>query len=79
MVANQQSLSPLAPHPAMASSSTFAKAKSFGKRVVGQPEEPVPVVTVKDWLRSVSQNPARDVSRYCFYVIAYCLTLVAPI
>ncbi|EJF62428.1 sulfate permease [Dichomitus squalens LYAD-421 SS1] len=48
----------------MASSSTFAKAKTYGKRVIGRPEDPVPVVTVKDWVRNISQNPARDALRY---------------
>ncbi len=45
----------------MASSSAFVKAKSFGKRIVGQSEQPVPVVSIKDWTRNLSQNPARDV------------------
>nr|VWO98822.1 Diguanylate cyclase [Ganoderma boninense] len=48
----------------MTSPSAFAKAKSFGKRIIGQSEHPVPVVTVKDWTRNLTQNPARDALRY---------------
>lgn len=48
----------------MASSSTFAKAKSFGKRIIGQSEQPVPVVSVKDWTRNLSENPVRDVGPF---------------
>ncbi|KAH9853989.1 sulfate permease [Lenzites betulinus] len=44
--------------------SLAAKAKSFGKRVIGQPEEPVPVVSIKDWVGSISSNPKRDALRY---------------
>ncbi|KAI1790789.1 sulfate permease [Ganoderma leucocontextum] len=48
----------------MASSSTFAKAKSYGKRIIGQSEQPVPVVSVKDWTRNLSRSPGRDALRY---------------
>ena len=41
--------------------SLVARLKSFGKRVIGQPEEPVPVVTVKDWVRNLSKDPKHDV------------------
>ena len=41
--------------------SLAARLKSFGKRVIGQPEDPVPVVTVKDWVHNISKDPKRDV------------------
>ncbi|KAI0781182.1 sulfate permease [Trametes elegans] len=44
--------------------SFFAKAKSYGKRIIGQPEDPVPVVSVKDWVRTISKDPKRDALRY---------------
>ncbi|KAI0665048.1 sulfate permease [Cubamyces menziesii] len=44
--------------------SLVARLKSFGKRVIGQPEEPVPVVTVKDWVRNLSKDPKHDVLSY---------------
>lgn len=41
--------------------SLVEKAKSFGKRVIGQPEQPVPVVSIKDWASSVTSSPSRGV------------------
>lgn len=37
-------------------------AKKAAKRVVGHPEDPVPVVTVEHWVRNLSQDPKQDVS-----------------
>ncbi|CDO76529.1 hypothetical protein BN946_scf184750.g9 [Trametes cinnabarina] len=45
-------------------SSLVAKLKRYGKRVIGQPEDPVPVVTIKDWVRNISRDPKRDALRY---------------
>ena len=42
--------------------SAYSKAKQWGKRVIGYPEDPVPVVGVSHWLRGLSRNPKRDVS-----------------
>ncbi|TFK90970.1 sulfate permease [Polyporus arcularius HHB13444] len=44
--------------------STTARAKSFVKRVIGRPEEPIPVVTVKDFVGGLSRDPKRDALRY---------------
>ncbi|EIW60605.1 sulfate permease [Trametes versicolor FP-101664 SS1] len=44
--------------------SLVEKAKSFGKRVIGQPEHPVPVVSIKDWASSVTSSPSRGALRY---------------
>ncbi|KAH9951374.1 sulfate permease [Amylocystis lapponica] len=36
----------------------FSAAKSYGKRIIGEPEHPLPVVSVKDWVGHVVQNPS---------------------
>lgn len=43
--------------------SVLAKAKQYGKRIIGYPteEEDVPVVSVAHWIRGLSQDPKRDV------------------
>ncbi|KAI0646824.1 sulfate permease [Trametes meyenii] len=45
-------------------SSLVEKVKSYGKRIIGQPEDPVPVVSVQDWVRNQSKDPKREVLRY---------------
>ena len=55
---SQASPPPPAP-PTMAS--LYRKAKSVGKRVIGQPEEEVPVVSVQDWVNRLDIRPRRDV------------------
>ncbi|RPD65885.1 sulfate permease [Lentinus tigrinus ALCF2SS1-7] len=40
------------------------RAKSFVKRVIGRPEEPIPVVTIKDFVSDLSSDPKRDALRY---------------
>ncbi|KAI0085466.1 sulfate permease [Irpex rosettiformis] len=44
--------------------SVYAKAKQLGKRIIGYPEDSVPVVGVSHWFRSLSQNPKRDALSY---------------
>ncbi|KAI0818831.1 sulfate permease [Irpex lacteus] len=44
--------------------SAYARVKQWGKRVIGYPEEPVPVVGVAHWVRNLSQNPKRDILNY---------------
>jgi sodium-independent sulfate anion transporter 11 len=39
-----------------------SKAVKWGKKVIGHPEDPVPVVSSKDWLRGLVGNPKEDVS-----------------
>ncbi|KZT11507.1 sulfate permease [Laetiporus sulphureus 93-53] len=40
------------------------KVKSTAKRIVGYPEEPVPVVTVGQWVHNRCRDPKRGVIRY---------------
>ena len=35
--------------------------KSFGKRVIGYPEERVSVISSKDWVNNLSKDPKREV------------------
>ncbi len=56
--------------------STTAKAKSFVKRVIGRPEEPIPVVTVKDFVGGLSRDPKRDVRLVLFAIRALYLLLI---
>ncbi|KAI0747885.1 sulfate permease [Daedaleopsis nitida] len=44
--------------------STVDKSKRFVQRVIGRPEDPTPVVTLKDWFNSFTSNPRRDALRY---------------
>ncbi|KAI0721527.1 sulfate permease [Cerioporus squamosus] len=44
--------------------SSTARVKSFVKRVIGRPEEPTHVVTVKDFVSNLSRDPKRDALRY---------------
>ncbi len=43
--------------------SVLARAKQYGKRIIGYPaeDEDVPVVSVAHWIRGLSQDPKRDV------------------
>ena len=41
--------------------SLLSKAKSLAKRVVGQPEDGVPVQTVQGWVKDLGVSPKRDV------------------
>ena len=42
--------------------SHFAKAKEFGKKVIKYPEDPVPVISTKDWVRDVTRDPLQKVN-----------------
>ncbi|GBE82467.1 Probable sulfate permease [Sparassis crispa] len=42
----------------------FSTAKRYGKRIIGYPEESVPVVSVSDWVRHLSRDPKREVLHY---------------
>ena len=44
-----------------AMASFFSKAKSLGKRVVGQSEDEAPAITLNEWVRSLDIKPKRDV------------------
>ncbi|KAI0340645.1 sulfate permease [Trametopsis cervina] len=44
--------------------STIDKVTRWGKRVIGQPEEPIPVVGVAHWTRGWFQNPRRGILNY---------------
>lgn len=37
------------------------KLKNLGKQIIEYPEDAVPVVSTKDWVRDLSRNPVRDV------------------
>lgn len=37
------------------------KVKNFGKRVIHYPEDPVPVVSSRDWVKGVFANPLQKV------------------
>lgn len=50
------------------------KAKAFGKRVIGYPEEPIPVVSSKDWANDTFTNPRSFVS----FVYGICTIYVDP-
>jgi solute carrier family 26 (sodium-independent sulfate anion transporter), member 11 len=39
-------------------------AKRLGKRVVHAPEDPVPVVSVGDWLSNLTKDPKGEVRRF---------------
>ncbi|TFY76919.1 hypothetical protein EWM64_g7091 [Hericium alpestre] len=39
-------------------------AKRFGKRVIAYPEEPIPVISSKDWIRNLSKSPRQDAIDY---------------
>ena len=39
----------------------IANAKEFGKKVIDYPEEPVPVISTKDWLSRVFSDPLQKV------------------
>ncbi|KAG5639596.1 hypothetical protein H0H81_010798 [Sphagnurus paluster] len=41
-----------------------ASAKRLGKRIIGYPEEIVPVVTVKDWATQYTSNPKQRIIDY---------------
>ncbi|EIN03668.1 sulfate permease [Punctularia strigosozonata HHB-11173 SS5] len=45
-------------------SSAKDTAKKLGKRVVHAPDDPPPVVSVRDWIRGLSDDPKRDVINY---------------
>ncbi|OBZ75180.1 hypothetical protein A0H81_04563 [Grifola frondosa] len=45
-------------------SAVAIKAKNIGRRIIGYPEENVPVVSVADWFRGLSSDPKRDVLHY---------------
>lgn len=42
----------------------LSKIKSAAKRIVGAPEEPVPVVSVGHWVRNLSRDPKQDAIDY---------------
>ncbi|KAI0687186.1 sulfate permease [Cytidiella melzeri] len=44
--------------------SAYSRFKQWGRQVIGQPEEPIPVVGVSDWVHSRSQNPKSAVRNY---------------
>ncbi|PSR88884.1 hypothetical protein PHLCEN_2v5033 [Hermanssonia centrifuga] len=44
--------------------SAFAKLKNYGKRTIGYPEDPVPVVSINHWVGNLSQDPKRDFLNY---------------
>ncbi|KAA1471250.1 sulfate permease [Dentipellis sp. KUC8613] len=39
-------------------------AKRFGKRIIGYPEEKIPVISSKDWIRNLSKDPKGDAIDY---------------
>ncbi|THH13348.1 hypothetical protein EW146_g6854 [Bondarzewia mesenterica] len=39
-------------------------AKKYGKRVIGYPDDSVPVVSSRDWVRNLSKNPKREAIDY---------------
>lgn len=41
-----------------------ASAKRLGKRVIGYPEEVVPVISSKDWFNQFGGNPANSVRSF---------------
>ncbi|KIP06016.1 hypothetical protein PHLGIDRAFT_107526 [Phlebiopsis gigantea 11061_1 CR5-6] len=44
--------------------SAYTKAKKWGKKAIGYPNERVPTVSVAHWLRGLSQDPKRDALSY---------------
>lgn len=44
--------------------SAFTRAKRWGKKVIGKPENAPPVVSIAHWIRNLSASPKRDV---CFF------------
>lgn len=48
-------------------SKAASTAKRLGKRVIGYPEVSVPVVSVKDWVTGLTDDPKRLVS---FHILA---------
>lgn len=44
--------------------SVAAKVKNYGKKAINYPDDEVPVITAKDWVKSLSSDPVRDV-RLC--------------
>ncbi|KAL0947155.1 hypothetical protein HGRIS_013282 [Hohenbuehelia grisea] len=39
-------------------------AKKWGKKAIDYPEEPVPVVSSRDWIQSLSTDPKNDIKEY---------------
>lgn len=57
--------------------STLPSAKRLGKRVIGYPEQTVPVVSTADWISQYTGNPRKRVcyrSRLLFSLFAYTAT-----
>ena len=59
------------------------RAKSFVKRVIGRPEEPTPVVTVKDFVSDIAPDPKRGVRRLllpqcALYVLTFDMLHLGP-
>lgn len=50
------------------------KLKSIGKQIIEYPEDAVPVVSTKDWVRGLSRDPVRDVS-HCLSISTVYMSL----
>ncbi|THG97802.1 hypothetical protein EW026_g4262 [Hermanssonia centrifuga] len=44
--------------------SVAAKVKNYGKKAINYPDDEVPVITAKDWVKSLSSDPVRDFVSY---------------
>lgn len=55
------SSSTLVPPRTAKMATAYSKFKKWGKGVIGYPDDPVQTVSVGHWIRSLSQDPKRDV------------------
>lgn len=50
------------PSPLPFNMSVTETAKTIGKKIVEHPDDPVPVISAKDWVQQVARDPVQKVS-----------------
>jgi sodium-independent sulfate anion transporter 11 len=48
----------------------MASIVRWSKRVVGYSDEAVPVISAKEWIQSLSEDPKRDVGSFCHGLVS---------
>lgn len=51
------------------------KLKNVGKKIIGYPEETVPVVSSRDWVKDRTHSPRQKVSTHSILLLPHFLTL----